>query len=202
MNPRLKTDVGSRWGMLVVVGNVTRVGLHLQCECACDCGAVLYVRTSYLGRGKRSCGCERRVRGGESRTSREYRAWQQMRHQSAWSGAYVWPAWADLKGGYMRFRADVGEWREGTRCQRIVLSDGWVPGNVAWVGWWRGCEVVLGKTVLEWSKSSGLAVDVISDRLRRRKWDPLRAVTQPAKVRGKNGEIPTAARSGVRLFLR
>lgn len=75
----------ARFGRLVVLARATNVGTRTAWECLCDCGAKVVVSANNLGRSTRSCGCLRRERTRERKTTHgckpetgptpEYRAW-------------------------------------------------------------------------------------------------------------------------------
>lgn len=78
----------ARFGRLVVLARAANVGTRTAWECLCDCGAKVIVSANNLGRSTRSCGCLRRERTRELKTTHgcksamgctvEYQAWVQM----------------------------------------------------------------------------------------------------------------------------
>ena len=154
---RLQTlSQGQRYGLLVVVKALARIGNNREVICRCDCGAERSVMQSNLSAGRTtSCGCRRAARAvathtihGESgsshkgrRPTAEYRVWKWMKercsNQSSMSyqnyggrGIKVCARWAS---SFEAFLADMG--RRPSRNLQIdrINNDGnYEPGNCRW----------------------------------------------------------------------
>lgn len=89
--PRIRVEIGQRFGRLIVDRDVSVFGGHTTYECACDCGNRSLVTGSDLRRSHnpvRSCGCLRREQAS--------RADWKIRHGQARTPLYH--RWAGMKG--------------------------------------------------------------------------------------------------------
>jgi hypothetical protein len=53
----ITTKLGNKYGLLTVVAYLKINNNAVKWECKCDCGNVVYVSTSHLGKTTNSCGC-------------------------------------------------------------------------------------------------------------------------------------------------
>lgn len=146
MHWRVKSLVGQRYGMLVVLElSQEKKGHEANWLCRCDCGVETSVLAGNLRRGRTtSCGC-RRTKHGESPLDRitvEYRTWRDMIERCHGShmrrefeayrsrGIAVCGEW---RASYEAFLAHVGRRPgRGYSLDRIDNDRGYEPGNVRW----------------------------------------------------------------------
>ena len=200
--------VGRRFGALVVLSEAERRKYVRYWACRCDCGVTTEVDQGALRRGRTSsCGCKRarlisanRKTHGKTRT-KLYSVWSAMRNRcinprypqfylyggrgirvcSAWSRYPVFESWA-IEAGY----------QEGLSIDRIDNDGDYSPANCRWVDSFeqgrnkRNNRFITHngetKTLSEWARAHGLAVNVLHSRLKTG-WSIKAALSTPARRR-------------------
>lgn len=153
MNPRVKNELGHRYGRLLVIRYVESLDAKAAWLCLCDCGSEITVTGDGLRKGNhKSCGCFRRDHsrakstthgqsnsGGLRRESRAYKSWQEMKARCGnpkhisypnygGRGLTFDPSWEV----YDNFFADMGERPEGHSLDRVNNELGYSKGNCKW----------------------------------------------------------------------
>jgi hypothetical protein len=179
--------------------------------CRCDCGKEKMVNATSLNGRSQSCGCLRDdvVRGlspypaGTTKT-RVYRIWKNMKTRCfnvnrkeykdyGGRGIAVCPRWRD---SFDNFLADMGE--PPTRQHSIdrINNDGdYEPSNCRWA---TAKEQARNKrsnriftlqgetlTLTEWCQRFKTSMPLVHQRIHRRGWDVLRALTTPSRRTGR-----------------
>lgn len=175
--------------------------------CRCDCGKEAIVNAGHLRCGKtRSCGClipeslsaRRKTHGGSYTV--EYRNWRGMltrcynRNNPAYPnyggrGITVCDAW---RQSFSQFLEDMGERpSSGASVDRMDNDGPYSPQNCRWSTHLQQANnrrsnriiSVFGqtRTVMEWSRVTGISRRSIVARIDRFGWSPERAVSQPTQ---------------------
>lgn len=180
---------------------------HSRWVCLCDCGKETIVRTTNL-RATKSCGCiksesTRKTHYKHGHTAnyeytREYIAWCGMLsrcynkndkgyHNYGGRGISVCDRW---RGSFKSFFADVGERPVGDYSLDRINNDGdYEPSNVRWATRRQQSRnrrdtrliTIDGRTqcVLDWCREYSTKDKVVYERINRRGWDPIEAITTP-----------------------
>jgi hypothetical protein len=203
------TQIGNRFGLLVVLREVERRGRNRMVECACDCGATNTTQlASLLHRNVRSCGCLKRASNrthGRSKTS-EYGIWRGMlaRCYNPKASRYAYYGGRGIavcdrwRTSFEAFLADVGPRPSAGHSIDRRHNDGhYEPGNARWAtraeqaGNKRSSRHLTfnGRTqpMSDWSKETGIEYSVIRDRIQKWGWSVERALTTH-RGRGSFGE--------------
>jgi len=197
---------GDRIGRLVLIEPFRRdkYGRVLWC-CRCDCGKVInHVRPGH----SESCGCiakelvAARCTKHGMRYSPEYNAWHAMisrcyrRKDKSYKnyggrGIKVYSEW---RRSFKSFFDHVGRRpSEDHSLDRFPDNNGdYKPGNVRWATLIEQSSnkrtnhtVVVGTrrlTLAQWSRESGVSEAAMRYRIKKLGWDPIRAVTTPARA--------------------
>lgn len=185
---------GQKFGRLTVISRCTTPGKLTFWECQCDCGRQTTVTGTSLRNGRvKSCGCwhkeESALRAASQFTkhgknqTRLYRIWKSMRTRclnphskdysnyggrgivpcSEWNNFEIFEKWA-VSHGY----------QDGLTIDRINVNKGYSPENCRWISrseqnnnkqnTVRYTVNGITKTVLEWSKESGISYGVLLSR--------------------------------------
>jgi len=196
--------IGSRYGVLEVVGAEFKKGGLILVPCRCDCGRTRDVAINPLVSSSHTrCGCNgvdrtrrRFTTHGKSKTA-TYHVWQAMisrceyaknsrRSQYHDRGITVCERW---RKSFEAFVSDMGEKPDGKySIDRIDNNGNYEPGNCRWATveqqarnqrrnrlmTFRGQT----KTMAEWAAIVGISNRTISNRLRLG-WTDERALTEP-----------------------
>lgn len=125
----------------------TGSGQEVRWFCACECGAVVSVRSYLLRKGKQvSCGCSRGFKLGNTLAQKHgyhdtatYTSWEQMKQRCTnpkypnykyygAQGVAVCDEWRE----FANFLKDMGERPEGTSLDRINPFGNYEPNNCRW----------------------------------------------------------------------
>lgn len=199
---------GQTFGRLTVAGPHRRIGDKTAWPCRCECGAEVEVRSGDLTSGKaKSCGCFRRERASEERTTHglgkppEYNVWHKMRRRCedpenidyayyGGRGITVCERWL----AFENFYADMGPRpTPDHQIDRIDNSGNYEPANCHWTTRivncnnrrdnvqieWNGESL----TIPEWARRTGLKEDAIYQRINKLGWPVQRALTTPVRMR-------------------
>jgi hypothetical protein len=198
---------GEVFGRLTVTARGGKNAYNLwEWVCRCKCGREVIVSGNALRSGKtKSCGCLQKdvwnaivTTHGMSRTP-TWRTWVAMltrcrnrndhtyRNYGA-KGVTVCRRWYRFES----FLSDMGIRPPGTTIDRIDGCKGYMPGNCRWAtpvtqNNNRTCNrrvSYLGRsmTISEWSRDTGIAYWVLSQRITKLGWSPDRAFTEPVHV--------------------
>lgn len=206
---KLNIPVGTIVGRLTVVSRAESSPHGQQMFlCKCECGKTVTVSATHLKHSAvRSCGClaldhaaQMNRKHGAYRT-RMYSTWLAMRSRCSWSGhpSYknygargitVCKAWNTFET--FRKWAMSNGYSDDLTIDRIDNGKGYCPSNCRWVS--RAAQAKnLRKTVwvdtdvgrmclAEAARHYGVvSAKTAHSRIRKRKWDPLRAVSEPKK---------------------
>jgi hypothetical protein len=184
---------GQRFGRLEVIEFAERRRNQAYWKCKCDCGNEIIARGSHLKDGNnKSCGCLRnelsgnRLRTHGKKKSREYAAWQQMKHRCyneankhyhnyGARGISVCDEW---RNSFEQFYKDMGD-RPSTNhsLDRSDNEKGYYKENCRWatqkeqMNNFRNNVVIkhqgLSMTVSQWSNYLGVSVHKIYKRLKK-----------------------------------
>lgn len=182
---------GMRFGKLMVISRVSRMGEKAKYKCKCDCGntAVLYACNLVSG-STTSCGCFRSEKTRQLKLShgqhgsRLYKCWQNMitRCENPNSNGYknyggrgisVCPEWKDFDVFYAW--AMSSGYSDGLTIERIDVNGGYAPENCTWADSFtqsrnRTDNRVIaynGKTMIvtDWANETGINEATIRHRL-------------------------------------
>lgn len=193
--------VGMQFGRLVVLERLP----GLRALCRCDCGTVKEVARSNLASGHtQSCGClhreamAKRLNAHGKVKTREYISWASMlwRCRNPASAAYAGYGGRGIKvcdrwrRSFTAFLEDMGE-RPGPGCSidRIDNDGDYTPDNCRWATakeqarnrrptFWITIQGEK-KSLAEWCEVYGRPYHRVWCRIRRRGWEPERALTTP-----------------------
>lgn len=202
---------GLRFERLVVLHRSSVKGQgRVRFLCKCDCGNLVEVLSDQLKSGKtKSCGCLQKERASQSNkahglsTTPEYIAWRDMvnrccneNHKSYhhYGGRGIKVCDRRLNS-FENFIVDMGL-RPGKHFEldRKENNGNYEPGNCRWTT----CTINQRnkrtnplityknetKTASEWSEITGIACNVIANRIARYNWSVERALTEPARAYG------------------
>ncbi|KPJ34748.1 hypothetical protein [Burkholderia multivorans] len=191
------SSTGERFGMLVVLGDAPRTGVHRKVFARCDCGTVRDFIIYNLRNGHTtSCGCvpKRSTKHGHARAgnaSPTYRAYRDMRtrcenpkyrefHLYGGRGITVCERWRE---SFENFLADMGERPDGLTLERDRVNEGYGPENCRWA---TDQEQALNRrsnvrieyqgrtqTISQWAEELNLNAGTLYDRAARG-WPPER----------------------------
>jgi hypothetical protein len=145
--PAFLDRTGHRFGRLTVEQRATNAGRRVRWVCRCDCGAVVTVLASSLGKTTFSCGClgiERRCETGRNMThgmckTRAYRSWAQMRSRCLNRNEAAYPRYGgrgiticERWMAFENFIADMGPCPDGLEIERLDVNGGYEPSNCVW----------------------------------------------------------------------
>lgn len=209
MTTTIKT--GSTYGRLQVLAYDGKAGRHHKWKCRCECGVEKsFYQSNLVGGKSTSCGCRsaetvEKLRAGAtkhgmSRTA-TYKSWTSMKERclnsNTWNyaeyggrGITICQRWLE---SFENFLTDMGECPDGMTLDRFPNNDGhYEPGNCRWA---TGSEqqnnkrttriiFALGRamTLADWSKETGLSVDLIRNRIDGHGWTEEKALTTPRKI--------------------
>jgi hypothetical protein len=198
--------LGRRFGRLLVVARDGSDACAARWKCVCDCGSICTTRGTALRGGVQSCGCLTRERSREkgknathglSKTI-EHMTWLGMRNRCnnprqpkyenyGGRGITVCERWDSFEN----FLADMGKRPPGMTIDRIDNNGNYEPSNCRWADRQTQSSnrrsniyVRLGDervTLAEATRRLGICPQKTAEQRVGRGWDPLRAVTQPAR---------------------
>jgi hypothetical protein len=136
-NPKVKDEIGNRYGRLVVTDRAPNHKTRAQWHCICDCGGVAIVSGTNLRQGQqRSCGCLRvesaqrfhpradvdhpRWKGSEASYSAKHQWVQRQKTRTGMCvicGTEGKTDWANVSGQYLRDLNDFAELCKRCHCQ-------------------------------------------------------------------------------------
>lgn len=198
---------GQRYGRLVAVRPVARVGEVRRWLFACDCGREVEAPVGRVRIGNtRSCGClhseavaGRNTTHGKSRRA-EYQAWCKMRERCEHPGSKdyrlygqrgirVCDRWQD----FASFIDDMGPRPSSEHSIDRVDSNGnYEPGNCRWATATEQARNTSRNrwlehdgrrmTLAEWGLETGIGPELIRARIDRCGWSVAKALTSPARA--------------------
>lgn len=207
---RTRRDLaGQRFGRLLAIRRVPAPGKS-RWQCRCDCGEMIVASANNLRSGRSgSCGCLHRARVGASNAELKrthgmcgtptYRTWLSMKQRChdentpayklyGARGIAVCERW---RNSFDAFMADMGARPVGTTIDRINNDGNQEPGNCRWA---RQVEQERNKTnnrrlnfdgkerpLAEISEMTGVAYHLLHDRIVRRGWSLVEALSTPVK---------------------
>ncbi len=202
--PKFIDRTGLRVGRLVVTSLAEKRGSTNYWNCVCDCGGEKVVSTLHLGAGAiQSCGCLQKERASEANLThglagtQEYDAWLNMKarcqdpsHKEfpnyGGRGIRVCDSWLESP---LHFLADMGKCPAGLSLERIDCNGHYEPSNCRWATTGdqsrnkRSTRLITanGRTmcIADWAAELGVTRSIITHRINRHGWDPVRAVTTP-----------------------
>ena len=217
----LPTIKGEKHGKLLILGLSPHTKDKARCVAQCECGVIKTYRVDMLRTGNTSsCGCVQRAHAvasgktlkldhGMSDTP-EHRAWMKMRERcqhshgkfARWGGRgiRVCDEWqTNFKAFYEHIGPRPGK---GYSVDRIDNDRGYEPGNVRWGTHEQQARnrensmwveaMGQSKPIAQWAEETGLRANLIRWRIRKG-WDPVKAVTTPARKMKNNRGRPSAA---------
>lgn len=205
--PKFIDRTGLRVGRLVVSSFSEKRGSTNYWNCVCDCGREKVVSTLHLGAGTiQSCGCLQKDRASAANLAhgmagtKEYDAWLNMKARCSdplhkefpnygGRGIRVCGDWLESP---KQFLADMGKCPPGLTLERIDCNGHYEPSNCRWASTAdqarnkRSTRLITanGKTmcVADWAAELGVTRSIITHRINRHGWDPVRAVTTPVHL--------------------
>lgn len=196
------SQVGNRYGRLLVVGRADGANRASVWQCLCDCGAEVVLPLSRMIRGNtRSCGCLRReMTAAKQRThgatdTRAYRSWAGMMRRCTNKNDQRWPLYGgrgikvcDRWTDAANFIQDMGQPPAGHSLDRIDVNGNYEPSNCRWAtqkqqnrNTRRTKYAEFDGVILplrEWAELLNIPYSMLRDRLARG-WDFRRAATEP-----------------------
>lgn len=142
MPKALDIPVGTKFGLLSIIGYLPSKNRHRYMEVQCDCGAVKNVRLDGLTSGMVvSCGCKKIARStthGMTKTP-EFKTWQGIRQRCSnpkdtsfpnygGRGIQVCERWSSFD----KFLQDMGERPNGFQIERNNNNGDYCPSNCIW----------------------------------------------------------------------
>jgi hypothetical protein len=175
--------------------------------CKCDCGNLVEILSDQLKSGKtKSCGCLQKERASQSNKTHglsrtpEYIAWKDMisrccnennqyYYNYGGRGIKVCDRWSEVEN----FIEDMGlRLGKNYELDRIENNGNYEPGNCRWTTRIvnmrnKRTNLVIefngeSKTASEWSEVTGIACNVIANRISRYGWSVEKALTEPARA--------------------
>ena len=175
--------------------------------CRCDCGNEVVVASTDLGRNANSCGCLRKEKASQRRTThglsktRTYRCWWAMRlrcdypssrhyYRYGMRGIKVCDEW---KSSFESFLRDMGECPSNKHSlDRIDNSGNYCKENCKWSTLpeqaqntrtnhnitWNGET----KCIAQWERDLGFPIHCLHQRIVKRGWSIKKAFTTPIKT--------------------
>ncbi len=187
---------------LTIVGSEPRKGGSVIYTVRCRCGNILQLTPSRLKK-RRSCGCAtmeictkvnithgmtnaKGFRTWEAMISRCYKEKDLNYHNYGGRGITVCERW---KGSFVEFYKDMGPRPDKHSIERINNNGNYEPGNCKWATMKEQGNnrrnnirvkcIGLELTLWEWSKITGISVDLYRDRVKEGRWDLQRIILTP-----------------------
>lgn len=214
MNVNFRDLTGERFGKLVAIRRLANRGGRVLWECSCDCGVQTEVLSTNLTRvHTTSCGCVKRERCEESRTTHGlskapiYSVWRNMLNRCENSRVR---AFKDYGGRGIRvcerwhvfenFYADMGNIPAGKTLDRIDFNGNYEPSNCRWATLVEQASNTRknrfvthnGKTqtVSAWAREVGLTAGRLGLRLAKG-WSVEKALSTPLRKMKRKSEWQT-----------
>lgn len=208
LSNRAKNMTGQRFGRLVALGPVGKVGKQVLWHCLCDCGTYVSATQGMLhSRSKQSCGCLHRESAGLRNLTHGmtktplYGAWRAMvkrctnpkdKNYTSYGGRgiHVCGEWLhNFEAFYNHVTMLPNYGTKGYSLDRIDNNGNYEPGNVRWASSAQQNRNTRDNIVLtfdgkeqclaDWAEETGIQYMTLFYRLKRG-WDTERALTTPA----------------------
>jgi hypothetical protein len=205
--------VGKRFGRLVVIKRNPGPKIGSKWMCLCDCGKTKVIIGSNLRAGyTQSCGCLHREKSVEANIKHggqympEYKVWCGIRNRCFNPRAPRYPYYggrgikvSEKWSSFNQFITDMGPRPHGRySIERVDGNKDYEPGNCIWAtqktqmrNTKRTIRVTVNgqeKPLITWCEEFGQGYELAKERIKRLKWEPLRALTTPTyhKKKGQN----------------